>query len=298
MLGVFSATGQRLAYNDDIVYPSNTDSRVTINLTAGTRYYVGITNYSSSSRGSYTWTIDGPAVTTTPTDDAYENNDTLATAYNLGTSHRDAELSAQLGDGRFGKTGSASPPARPARARTRSRLSFQNSQGQLCSSRFTIRPALCWPLRRARATANRFRSAAVRPGTYYVDVYRRGGATNPNYSLTVNPPATTTSAQAVSKSRSACPGLTASQQSIFQQAADRWAQVITGDLPNATYRGQTVDDLLSTPARFRSTASTAFLARLAPTRFAPAAACPITASCSSIRPTWPAWKAAVFCSAS
>jgi hypothetical protein len=39
-------------------------------------------------------------------------------------------------------------------------------------------------------------------------------------------------------------GLTASQQSIFNQAADRWEQVITGDLPNATYRGQTVDDLL------------------------------------------------------
>ena len=37
------------------VLASNTDSRVTINLTAGTRYYVGITNYTSSSRGSYTW---------------------------------------------------------------------------------------------------------------------------------------------------------------------------------------------------------------------------------------------------
>ena len=60
VLGVFSSTGQRLSYNDDISYPSNTDSRVTINLTAGTKYYVGITNYSSTSRGAYTWTIDGP----------------------------------------------------------------------------------------------------------------------------------------------------------------------------------------------------------------------------------------------
>src|SRR6476469_5575297 len=84
VLGVFSSTGQRLGYNDDISYPSNTDSRVTISLTAGTRYYVGITNYASSSRGAYSWSIDGPAGTTTTTDDAYENNDTLATAYNLG----------------------------------------------------------------------------------------------------------------------------------------------------------------------------------------------------------------------
>src|SRR3954471_8910271 len=85
VLGVFSSTGQRLGYNDDISYPSNTDSRVTINLTAGTKYYVGTTNYSSGSRGAYTWSVDGPAVTTTPPDDAYENNDTLATANNLGT---------------------------------------------------------------------------------------------------------------------------------------------------------------------------------------------------------------------
>jgi hypothetical protein len=39
-------------------------------------------------------------------------------------------------------------------------------------------------------------------------------------------------------------GLTVSQQAIFQQAAARWSQVITGDLPNATYRGTAVDDLL------------------------------------------------------
>src|SRR3981189_11761 len=85
VLGVFSSTGQRLSYNDDISYPSNTDSRVTMNLTAGTKYYVGITNYSSGSRGAYTWSIDGPAGTTTPADDAYENNATFSTAYNLGT---------------------------------------------------------------------------------------------------------------------------------------------------------------------------------------------------------------------
>ena len=102
VLGVFSSTGQRLSYNDDISYPSNTDSRVTINLTAGTRYYVGITNYTSSSRGAYSWSIDGPAVTTTPTDDAYENNDTLATAYNLGTLTATQTVSS-LGDGRRGR---------------------------------------------------------------------------------------------------------------------------------------------------------------------------------------------------
>jgi hypothetical protein len=39
-------------------------------------------------------------------------------------------------------------------------------------------------------------------------------------------------------------GLTASQQAIFQQATDRWEQVIIGDLPDAIFQGQTVDDVL------------------------------------------------------
>jgi hypothetical protein len=38
--------------------------------------------------------------------------------------------------------------------------------------------------------------------------------------------------------------LTASQQAIFNQAVARWEQIITGDLPNATYNGRVVDDLL------------------------------------------------------
>ena len=129
VLGVFSSTGQRLGYNDDISYPSNTDSRVTINLTAGTRYYVGITNYARSSRGAYTWTIDGPAVTTTPTDDAYENNDTLATANNLGTLTGTRTISslvmADAADW-FRFTTSATGTA----SNTIS-ISFQNSQGNL-----------------------------------------------------------------------------------------------------------------------------------------------------------------------
>jgi hypothetical protein len=39
-------------------------------------------------------------------------------------------------------------------------------------------------------------------------------------------------------------GLTSSQHAIFTRAADRWEEVVTGDLPNATYGGQAVDDLL------------------------------------------------------
>jgi hypothetical protein len=39
-------------------------------------------------------------------------------------------------------------------------------------------------------------------------------------------------------------GLTSSVQTVVQQAADRWEQVIVGDLPDVQYRGQTIDDVL------------------------------------------------------
>jgi hypothetical protein len=39
-------------------------------------------------------------------------------------------------------------------------------------------------------------------------------------------------------------GLTAAQQQIFQTAAARWSQAIIGDLPNVTYNGTVIDDVL------------------------------------------------------
>jgi len=242
VLGIFSATGQRLAYNDDISYPSNTDSRVTINLTAGTRYYVGITNYTTTSRGAYSWSIDGPSVTTTPTDDVYENNDTFASAYNLGTLSSTSTISslvmADAADWyRFTTTATGT-------ASNTVSISFQNAQGNLQLALYNASGTL---LATSAGTGNTetisLSGRAV--GTYYIDVYGNSGATNPNYSLSIVAPTTTgtptTGGFQITLSMS---GLTASQQAIFQQAAARWSQVITGDLPNATYRGTVVDDLL------------------------------------------------------
>ena len=59
VLGVFGPTGSRIAYNDD-GFPDSFDSKVAVHLTALTRYYVGITNYSGTWGGSYQWTVDRP----------------------------------------------------------------------------------------------------------------------------------------------------------------------------------------------------------------------------------------------
>jgi hypothetical protein len=245
VLGVFNSSGQRLAYNDDIAYPSNTDSRVTISLTAGQRYYIGITNYSSTSRGSYSWSIDGPAGVTTPADDAYENNDTRATAYNLGTrSGTQTTSSLVMADAadwyRFTTTATGT-------ANNSVSISFQNAQGNLQLALYNSSGQLL----ATSTTPGNTETISLNgraAGTYYIDVYGATGATNSAYSLAIAAPTSTTTPTTpttggfqITLSMS---GLTASQQSIFHQAAARWSQVITGDLPNATYRGIAVDDLL------------------------------------------------------
>jgi hypothetical protein len=242
VLGVFSASGQRLAYNDDIVSGTNNDSRLTINLTTGTRYLIGITNYTSSSRGSYSWSIDGPG--SSAADDAYENNDSLAAAYNLGTLSATRMISGLvLADAqdwfRF-TTGAAGTSASSVS------LSFQNAQGNLQLALYNSGGSL---LSASQGSGN---TEAISlngraAGTYYVQIYGGSGATNPNYLLSINPPVVTTppppstGAFQIALSMS---GLTASQQSIFNQAADRWERVVVGDLPNTTYQGLSVDDLL------------------------------------------------------
>jgi hypothetical protein len=242
VLGVFSSTGQRLSYNDDISYPSNTDSRVTMYLTAGTKYYVGITNYSSASRGSYTWTIDGPAVTTTPTDDAYENNDTFSTAFNLGTLTAARTVNplvmADSADW-FRFTTSATGTSTSTVS-----INFLNSQGNL---QLALYNASGVQVASSLGTGNSESVSlnGLAAGTYYVDIFGASGALNPNYSLTITPPTTVTPPPTGGFQITLnMTGLTAAEQTIFQQAANRWSQVITGDLPNATYRGQVVDDLL------------------------------------------------------
>jgi hypothetical protein len=125
-------------------------------------------------------------------------------------------------------------------------ITFQNSQGNLQLALYNSSGVL---LGSSQGTGN---SEAISlngraAGTYYVQVYGNAGATNPNYGLFVNaptsspPPPSSTGSFQITLSMS---GLSASQQSIFNQAADRWEQIITGDLPNAVYQGVVVDDVL------------------------------------------------------
>ena len=87
-------------------------------------------------------------------------------------------------------------------------------------------------------------------GTYYLGVTNYIGTGGGSYTWSVDgpspgapppPPPPPTGGFSITLRTS---GLTANQRTIFQQAANRWAQIITGDLPNSTYNGLVVDDVL------------------------------------------------------
>lgn len=243
VLGVFSSTGTRVASNDDIS-SNNRDSRLTVTLAAGSRYYFGITNYSGTAGGSYTWSVDGPAVGIA--DDGFEENDSLSRASSLGVlaSQRTVAglVMADSADWFSFTTASAGTSAHSAS------ISFQNAQGDLGLELYSGSGRLL----ASSNTAGNVETVSLNglgAGTYYVRAFGSQGATNPGYTLTVTPPPAANATTATTATGSydiviRPSGLTASQQLVFDQAAARWEQVIVGDVPDATYQGMAVDDLL------------------------------------------------------
>jgi hypothetical protein len=239
VLGVFSSSGTRLASNDDLSR-TNRDSQLTVTLTAGNRYYFGITNYTGTAGGSYTWQVDGPA--TGPADDSFEENDTLAGAASLGTLTATRTVGglvmADAADWFSFTTASAGTPAQSVS------IGFQNAQGNLALELYNASGQVLG----ASNTTGNVETVSLNglgAGTYYVRVYGDQGATNPSYTLTVTPsPAPSSPATSAFDIVIRSTGLTASQQLVFDRAATRWEQIIVGDVPAATYRGNAVDDLL------------------------------------------------------
>jgi hypothetical protein len=70
-------------------------------------------------------------------------------------------------------------------------------------------------------------------------------------------------------------GLTATQRAIFQQAADRWEEVILGDLPNATFDGIDVDDVQIDARAVAIDGASGVLGQAAPDTFRIASSLPI-----------------------
>lgn len=175
VLAVYDSAGTRLAYNDDFGGSRNSD--LTVSLRAGSRYYSGVASYYGASSGSYLLYTDGPD------DDVNEDNDTLATATNLGAITGPRTLSGlRLLDGgdnfRFQTTttGTASDFVQInfTHALGDVDLRLYNSAGALVSSSGGV------------IDSERISLNGLAAGAYTVQVYGYAGATNPNYSLEVN----------------------------------------------------------------------------------------------------------------
>jgi hypothetical protein len=182
VIATYTSTGSRVGYNDDIG-GGNTDSRFTVTLTAGQVYFFGVTNYTGTAGGSYAWKIDGPAA---PTDDAYEDNDTQATAWNLGTLTSTQTLSnLVMNDAadwfRFTTSGTGTSANSVS-------ISFTHSQGDLDLKLFNSAGTQIG-ISNGTGNSESISLNGLAAGTYFVQVYGYNGAKNPNYSLTINPPA-------------------------------------------------------------------------------------------------------------
>jgi hypothetical protein len=242
VLGVFGADGSRLAHNDDIVTYLETDSDLTVALQAGRRYYFGITNYTGSGGGGYDWRVDGPAL---PTDDRFENNDTFASATNLGkltAPQTVTGLVLQDADWFYFRT------VRTGGSGHYVRIAFDHSLGDLDLALYNSAGRL---VRASTSVTNseQISLGGLAAGNYFVRIYGYRGATNPSYRLIVRPPGSATPSPTPTPTSAfnielSINGLTTAQRAIFERAATRWEQVIVGDLPNASYGGRIVDDLL------------------------------------------------------
>lgn len=231
--------GSRLGYNDDIA-TDNFDSRFSVTLTAGQVHFFGVTNFTGTAGGSYAWKIDGPA-SSGITDDAFEENDTRSTAYNLGTlTAQQTWTGLKMADSqdwyKFSTTGTGTTSSQV-------QISFTHTEGDLDLRLYNSSGT---EIRRSDGSTNTETVSlnGLAAGTYYAQVYGYNGVFNPDYTLTINPTSGGGTPPSGFQITLRMTGLTAAQQTIFQQAAARWSQVITGDLPSATYNGITVDDVL------------------------------------------------------
>jgi hypothetical protein len=194
--------------------------------------------------------VTAPSATaTTTTDDAYENNDTFSSASNLGTLTATKTINGlAMNDTvdwykfKMDSGGTSSDFVK---------LTFTHLQGDLDLELYSSSGRL---LGRSQSVTNSERLSLqnLPAGTYYLRAYGYRGVHNPSYSLTIDPGAPIVAAVTPAPAPAAgafdiqlkFQGLTSSEQAIFNQAAARWEQIIVGDLPNATYNGVAVDDLL------------------------------------------------------
>jgi len=215
---------------------------------AGT-YYVLVYGYRGATNPHYMLDISpGNSLG----DDSFEDNDSSAQAANLGILEAGQSVGhLVMADGhdwyQFQMNG-------PGSASNYVGITFQHAEGDLDLAVYDAAGHRVG-LSNGVTNSERVSLDGWGAGTYYVHVYGYNAATNSDYTLVVAPGIAVASPPTPIPNLTATPttgafqidvttrGLTASQQTILQNAVTRWEQVIVGDVPNAVYNGHVVDDL-------------------------------------------------------
>jgi hypothetical protein len=239
-LALFNSSGQRVGYAGTT---SDTE-RVSLSGLAAGLYYVRIYGYRGATNPDYSLTISPrlPLV-----DDAYEQNDSRAAARDLGALTDPRTMSSLvMADShdwfRFSMDG-------PGASGDGVAIDFLHSQGNLGLELYNAAGTRIASVN--STTSGEQISLSGRPaGTYYVHVHSAVGVTNPSYALTIDPgvavvsPPTPDPGTGQFDIQFVFSGLNSAQRTIFRQAAQKWESIIVGDLPSATYNGQTIDDVV------------------------------------------------------
>lgn len=177
VLGVFDAGGNRIAANNDIS-GADTDSRVTAAITAGSRYYFGVSNLTGTLGGKYDW-----RVTTAGADDPFEENDTAGRARKLGPIDGTRTYPGLvMRDGadwfKFSFKGLADAASAVG-------VAFSDAAGDIDLKLYDSSGNL---IRASEGVGDTERVSleSLVGDTFYVHVYGFDGATNPDYNLSLN----------------------------------------------------------------------------------------------------------------
>jgi hypothetical protein len=273
-LVLYKSSGARLKFSNTV---ANSESVSLNGLAAGT-YFIRVYGYLGATNPAYSLSINlgvsgggtsgggsggssggGSSGGSTPTtDDAFENNDSRETAYNLGQLSVPSTFSSLvMADGndwyRFAMSskGGAGNVVSLSSPTTQGNLNLElyNSAGTRLSGSSSL------------TNTEEISLLGRAGGTYYVRVFGLNNARTSNYQLVINPgtpeslpPApppppppppgggggTTSTFDIVIRA----PGMSPALLAVFDQAATKWESVITGDLPDINFQGLLVDDLL------------------------------------------------------
>lgn len=170
-----TTTGGRIATADD-VSPSDSSSRLTLPLSAGRRYTLAVTSFDTKTVGPY-----DVAIRAALEDDSREDDD--APVRGVATRMAQPENASFRGVMADASDCFSFHLDGPARAGSSLSLDFDSALGDLD---MVLLGSSGRVLARSEGTTDRetILVGGLAPGTYFVEVYGYGGASNPSYTLT------------------------------------------------------------------------------------------------------------------